>query len=57
MTEEKILELRRQAEARMEELRSAVRTEIGRTPRKKGLWFAIVAGAVGLALGARKKLR
>lgn len=47
-------ESRREAEARLEEVRAALRTELGHTPKKRGLWLAIVAGAVGLALGVRR---
>ena len=50
----RLQESRREAEARLEEVRAALRTELGHTPKKRGLWLAIVAGAVGLALGVRR---
>lgn len=50
----RLQESRREAEARLEDVRAALRTELGHTPKKRGLWLAIVAGAVGLALGVRR---
>lgn len=50
----RLQESRREAEARLEDVRAALRTELGHTPKQRGLWLAIVAGAVGLALGVRR---
>lgn len=41
---------RRQAEARLRDLRVSLRREVGTAPSRKGLWLLIAAGAVGLAL-------
>jgi hypothetical protein len=41
---------RREAEARLRDLRRSLRREWGRAPSRKGLWWLIAAGAVGLAL-------
>jgi hypothetical protein len=41
---------RREAEARLRDLRLSLRREWGAAPSRKGLWWLIAAGAVGLAL-------
>lgn len=41
---------RREAEARLRDLRLSLQREVGTAPSRKGLWLLIAAGAVGLAL-------
>lgn len=47
---------RREAEQRFEEVRRAVRTEIGTAmPKWRGAWLLVLGAAVGLALAVRRR--
>ncbi len=48
---------RREAEQRLTEVRTAVQTEVGATPRKAYALMLLAAGASGFALALRKSRR
>ncbi|HSK79367.1 MAG TPA: hypothetical protein VLQ45_23140 [Thermoanaerobaculia bacterium] len=45
---------RRQAEERLAEVRTAVRTEVGILPKKRYVLLTLAAGAAGFALALRR---
>lgn len=62
MSEDRLVELdaevaerRREVEQRLERLRTAIASEVGFAPRRRGWLLAMVAGAAGVALALRRK--
>ncbi len=49
-----VVERRREVEARLERLRTALASEVGFAPRRRGWLLAILAGAAGLTLALRR---
>jgi uncharacterized membrane protein YsdA (DUF1294 family) len=49
----RIEESRREVELRLAELREALRSEIGRAPKRRAWLLALLAGAAGLAIATR----
>lgn len=52
-TRSRLERTRRDAELRLNQVRTALATEIGIVPRKKTILLALAAGAVGFALAVR----
>lgn len=48
-----VVERRREVEERLERLRTALASEVGFAPRRRGWLLAILAGAAGLTLALR----
>lgn len=56
-TDGSVQEWRREVETRVAELRAAIGRETGMAPKAKYTILALVAGAAGLALAARRRKR
>jgi hypothetical protein len=50
-----VVERRREVEERLERLRTALASEVGFAPRRRGWLLALVAGAAGIAVALRRR--